>query len=1136
MDSNNKQQRVFLLDDRPETTDAFGAHQRVADAMVSMITSELGGRAVGLEGSWGSGKSTVISLIKKQLADRKNYTVITFDAWAHEGDPLRRTYLESIISGLRAKNWLSKESGDKVVDEISKRLKTTITRITPKPTRLGLIFAISLILVPIGSALFAAIFRQPNAVGIEDFLCWPVIGYISASLAIAPFFVLLINFIRVLFKKKKTGSEWSFLLSKAIEETRTETIESPNPTSIEFENYFNSIMTEALGGDTERRMILVLDNLDRIEPSSAIEIWANLQTFLQEKNGEGSLWYKQVWIVVPYDHAGLSRIWKSHKEIGDQGAPAYESFFDKSFQVRFQVSPPVLSDWKQYLYGLVQKALPDLQEGDKNILYRVYEEWRSEKSVQPTPRSLKKYVNQVGAVFRQWANQFSVGHIAFFVLYGKQGISLVDQLKDKKFPSKKMKRLLGDDLMPNLAGLIFNVLPQKGMEILLSDAIYGALVGRDLDALKDICQKHDRGFWVVLDHVIENKIHDAAESDVANISYSLSHSDILSGVRNEESATVLKEVKARFSSIKDWSCLDRDVAEGIIGGFKLFKDKQLTKSVMDVIAETLSLEKDKSENTNSDVGEALICLFECVDAMGFADQIPESIKIPIDQNEWIDICGVFNYYPDKKELWSRVSPKTDIHIVSVLASVVDAGNFESSYVDAVSVTNECMDVDWSPLVNSIKSRLNPNAINLKAGEAILLIRCLWEMLSFGNDEAKNAINYIVMNGYVMHYLHVIQAAKLKDDSVALCIMTVLHEDPAAAHRVQLGNSANGHALLSKTLASEDEVQVKNYCNLLRTYRVVPKILSIIDHRGSCDSFFSACLRYIADSDFYDELFSTDVVLVRWSDLENYINDYDLFASLIERLVNNKNLCDGIINSGNGFSLKDARLYCIIVSCEEVNKEELFEWCKAGLEGNGKDVWLSDLRGSHDFIWLSCQLYDRQLMPKLTTPFLDALSEHATDILNGKCIPEKIIVERWEDVVSLLDEGSRRTLGKNILGCAISVDGDLHDALFDLYGSLICNAQLIISNVNSIEGLFSPILRKRNLLGIKWLNTFFEENGKFLENLDANHNGEGFATRLRDCVNAPEQDEAQQLIEQLANRLGIKPAQPEVKDESEGSEQ
>jgi len=115
MPPDAQQCRTHLIEDTPELSDLLapsgeiGPRERVAKSIAELITSgEAGGKIIGLEGGWGAGKTTVINLVESHLTGDPNITVFSFDAWAHEGDPLRRTYLESLIRHFRSarKGWI----------------------------------------------------------------------------------------------------------------------------------------------------------------------------------------------------------------------------------------------------------------------------------------------------------------------------------------------------------------------------------------------------------------------------------------------------------------------------------------------------------------------------------------------------------------------------------------------------------------------------------------------------------------------------------------------------------------------------------------------------------------------------------------------------------------------------------------------------------------------------------------------------------------------------------------------------------------------------------------------------------------------------------------------------------------------
>ncbi len=169
MESNSACKTV-LLPDVPEKTDSFnGAHVRLANSIVQLIETEDGGKTIGLEGTWGSGKSTIINLLKKELLQNANNSIVLFDAWAHQGDPLRRTFLETIAKHLIEKEWVNKEDWENELEILAKRKQVTKTTSSPSLTTLGTLIAVASLLVPMGiSFLNTALRNQGEIIFLED--------------------------------------------------------------------------------------------------------------------------------------------------------------------------------------------------------------------------------------------------------------------------------------------------------------------------------------------------------------------------------------------------------------------------------------------------------------------------------------------------------------------------------------------------------------------------------------------------------------------------------------------------------------------------------------------------------------------------------------------------------------------------------------------------------------------------------------------------------------------------------------------------------------------------------------------------------------------------------------------------------
>ena len=147
-----------LLPDEPTTHDIFGSHGRVASAIAELVSSEPVGRTIAITGPWGSGKSSVLRIVKERLAEMAD--VFIFDAWAHEGDPLRRTFLERLIDFLTEGH--PELELAQIMKDLLLRKKTQELTTTPLLTLEAKLAAVALLLVPVGLAIFSTAFGKPN--------------------------------------------------------------------------------------------------------------------------------------------------------------------------------------------------------------------------------------------------------------------------------------------------------------------------------------------------------------------------------------------------------------------------------------------------------------------------------------------------------------------------------------------------------------------------------------------------------------------------------------------------------------------------------------------------------------------------------------------------------------------------------------------------------------------------------------------------------------------------------------------------------------------------------------------------------------------------------------------------------------
>ena len=135
----------------------------------------------------------------------------------------------------------------------------------------------------------------------------------------------------------------ALLLREATQDTSTSTVKTKEPSSIDFQNLFAEIAS-CLLSNPSRRLVIVIDNLDRIDAADAVTMWATMRVFF-DASPNPPQWQKRVWLIVPFDRTALAGLWQS---ADGKGGDFVDSFLNKTFQIAFHVSPPVLTTWKLY--------------------------------------------------------------------------------------------------------------------------------------------------------------------------------------------------------------------------------------------------------------------------------------------------------------------------------------------------------------------------------------------------------------------------------------------------------------------------------------------------------------------------------------------------------------------------------------------------------------------------------------------------------------------------------------------------------------------------------------------------------------------------------------------------------------------
>ena len=564
-----------LLPDTPADADAFGSHERVARSIAEVVQTENGGKAIGLEGGWGAGKSTIVRLISQELSgsEKRSHKIAVFDMWSHQDDPLRRTFLENLIKQVQHLGWVHKEQWDRRIDELTKRRREDTTRVVPTLTSAGVGFAFALLFVPIGSALIAA--------GLSNLDSMDVLGQLKAllfslgvALALLPaIYYGLLALAGFCWRKRKgersekgggLRSLPALVTGQASTESLTVVTQSPDPTSVEFESMFRDLLDEALRPEN-RKLLIVVDNLDRVEPSDALSVWSTLQTFLGHRDYQRPDWIERLWVLIPYDDNAIVRLWD--RSGPNANSKLATSFLDKTFQLRFRVPPLLLSNWRKFLQEALQQAFPNHPEADYHGVYRAFATHGGLERSVPTPRDLKIFVNQLGALHREWQDEFLLSDFACYVLFQRDCKDVPKALlsnNDFGF----LSRNVGQEWRGVTAALHFGVPIDEARQLLLRGPIQTALASGDGKALSDLESAHRTGFWSVLEDTVPAGADDwnnVAPADLAKSATALANSRLFDHSDSRpEPAALRSTIRTAAAAVQAWIPFDAGTAQGMV--------------------------------------------------------------------------------------------------------------------------------------------------------------------------------------------------------------------------------------------------------------------------------------------------------------------------------------------------------------------------------------------------------------------------------------------------------------------------------------------------------------------------------------------------------------------------------------------
>ncbi len=1028
-----KEQFKFL-DDNPVSEDAFGCHKNIADSISRKIELDDKGKTIGLEGTWGSGKSSVIKMLEKRWEENEKIEVFTYDAWIHQGDSLRRAFLEEMITNLKNCEWLPScrknerefkdclecqrfrrdKCPDYICDNLKLRYEHNTVETQPVISMTGIIFGICTLLMPIFLVLI------PTVIG------WWKLLY--AIIALLPAFIVLIYLAILSYKGEKITALLGELFGKSKDIINHTTQRSPDPTTIEFQEYYRKLLEVALA-DNDRKLIIVVDNLDRVEANTALGIWGTMRTFLDGSNSMSSSFDDRVWIIVPYDPIAIKQLWNKNRiEIKDdyqalltvpkssEKKQEYDlalAFKEKTFQIRYKVSQPLTSKWEAYLDKKLKEAISGQPEEVLQNIFQIFRTVALPKYGIPTPRAMKMFINRIVAMAHHYPCNATLEEIALYVSYEIAEPEIFDQLADTEIKNEaRIKDLTTSEFKRALAAIYYGVSKDDADEVLYITGIRNAIAEGDNEGLEvlrtnisaqRVCYNYlneEVYTWITLDNV-------------------LTASSAFDEFLPDEASSLIKKcvisIAKRVASLKgEFFKFNRDLNEDNVDD--LIRLIDFCPEIIPDVKRKLSIlmsdeDLKKISDLDADMQEWVrVVLKTMMSIKGHGNDPTIHLALKSFSHYNLLLGFVAEEEPSFVRYFCIREYARDRYLKGYLKEI-EIGNIEKKDKDIVAGLLEMNNLEEE------HHELIAEALVNEFAERPANVLCLVYEILFNHKDSpifEKTMVSLVETGKAFEALE--QLDETLFVAYNLTNILICDSDP----QFESGHAAANGIVTFQNLMDDMSEEIANATALKITeLNLFEKICnSVSDEIKECDGF-GQILRELVDDESMISYLTPERFIEMHDSLKLHLDEeigedgVTYYEELVKYLVS-----DHFVQllAEEPISRNYAQAYYITISQEEVNSELLDNTlCKKLNDTVGEDEWYEELckEPEYGILCVVVELVGKGCKLKLTRHFVDALIRHAKDLIEGN-VMIGALKDSWDCLLDALERNERIRFREKLL--------------------------------------------------------------------------------------------------------------------------
>lgn len=439
---------LIFQNESPSGVDVFKgeSHDRVAQAMHDYIKNTGNHRVIGLDGEFGSGKSSILQMLEKKIVKGKSRSKLwVFDCEQNYQGSIKSNFIEELTENVIA---LLKELGrEKEIPDVETNRDIALGRhySYTKDTRSHIsIWAVLLI----ASGVLAPTFIRDYLIQLRgDVPLAPWLHLLYLSACTAPGLILFFAYLASR-REKNPKKRWNLasLLKGSSDDRITETVEvskevSPHDLKRALRNHLHAVK--------DHHIILVIDNLDRLPRDVLRSVWSDLEIFTSVTGQEN------LSVIVPFCSTKVS------KYLNGESEQTYDSkdFIAKKFPVVFRTPPIITSGWKDAFRKLWAGSFGVSNMSEADACSVILQRHSPMAGRLVTPRLQKRFINDIATTLLVTADKPSVVCIAAYLAICKyNGVAIETMLKDPDAPKVEQEAAIATEVGDPVAqALILNI-------------------------------------------------------------------------------------------------------------------------------------------------------------------------------------------------------------------------------------------------------------------------------------------------------------------------------------------------------------------------------------------------------------------------------------------------------------------------------------------------------------------------------------------------------------------------------------------------------------------------------------------------------------------------------------------------------